>query len=62
MPGVSAATGALGSQDGHDASTITLVVAGACLVWYLTVALVCTIGVVQLYRPATTALTQLSAD
>lgn len=37
------------SQNNNHASPITLVVAVASLVWYVAVALVCTIGYVQLY-------------
>ncbi|KAK3679765.1 Ceramide glucosyltransferase [Recurvomyces mirabilis] len=34
----------------NDLSTITLVAASACLIWYVVVALVCTIGFIQLWR------------
>jgi hypothetical protein len=32
-----------------EMSTITLVVATVCLVWYIAVAMVCTVGYVQMY-------------
>ncbi|KAK3707638.1 Ceramide glucosyltransferase [Vermiconidia calcicola] len=38
------------SSSHNDYSTITLVAAAVCLVWYVAVALVCTVGHVQIFR------------
>lgn len=49
MPTTSAGRDIQLSSAHHYASTITLVAASACLIWYLAVVLVCSIGVLQLY-------------
>ncbi|KAK5683278.1 Ceramide glucosyltransferase [Elasticomyces elasticus] len=49
MQSTSVAGDTLVSSAWHNASAITLI-AGACLVWYSVVALVCCIGVLQLWR------------
>ncbi len=49
MPTSSAAEDLLVSSVEQNASTITLVIAGVCLVWYVAVAFVCSIGTLQLY-------------
>ena len=47
---VDAARGVLPPQIHHESSTITLIAAGICLVWYIAVAFVCTVGYVQMYN------------
>ncbi|KAK3117229.1 Ceramide glucosyltransferase [Teratosphaeriaceae sp. CCFEE 6253] len=50
MPTQSTAGDTLVSATHPNASTITLVAASACLIWYLVVVLVCSIGNLQLWR------------
>lgn len=49
MPLLNAATEPYASQSHNEQSTITLIAATICLVWYIVVALVCTIGYVQMF-------------
>jgi len=50
MPGVRAVGDALVSQPQSHASSITSAIATACLIWYIVVAVVCSIGYMQLWR------------
>ena len=61
MPLVDTAVSTAATPTDHAQSTITLVVATACLIWYVAVAIVCTVGLTQLYEYSVSA-NQSTAD
>lgn len=48
MPAIEAVEDSYASQLHNDHSTVTLVAAVICLIWYITVAVVCTLGYLQM--------------